>query len=69
MDKNLEGFENLEKCDPYSAFGIFCNADSFLGGIIIIVGVVLLLGLSLWFIKKNQEANNDYERAKKWEQN
>ncbi|RUM50321.1 MAG: hypothetical protein DSY47_02040 [Hydrogenothermus sp.] len=57
MDKNLEGFENLEKCDPYSAFGVFCNANSFIEGIIIILGVAILVALSLWFVKKNQEMN------------
>lgn len=57
MDKNLEGFENLEKCDPYSSFGVFCNANSFIEGIIIIIGVAILVALSLWFVKKNQEIN------------
>jgi len=62
-------FSNLDKCDPYSSFGVFCNADSFIEGIIIILGVVLLVAFSIWFVKKNQEANKNDERAKKWQQN
>ena len=64
-----QNFGQLDKCDPYSSFGVFCNADSFIEGIIIILGVVLLLVGTLWFVKKNQEANNDDERAKKWQNN
>ena len=70
MENNLEKeFSNLEKCDPYSSFGVFCNANSFIEGIIIILGVILLVAITLWFVKKNQEANQDDERAKKWQQN
>lgn len=28
---------NLQKCDPYSSFGIFCDADSYIEGFIIIL--------------------------------
>ncbi|WP_457635312.1 hypothetical protein [Persephonella sp.] len=54
----------LEKCDPYSAFGVFCNANGLIEGLIIIAGVVLLVVLSLWFVKKNQELNADKHREK-----
>jgi len=64
-----EKFENLEKCDPYSSFGVFCNTNSFIEGIIVILGVITLVVLTLWFVKKNQEANKNDERAKKWQQN
>lgn len=60
-------FNNLEKCDPYSAFGVFCNTNSFVEGIIVIVGVIILVALTLWFVKKNQEANQNDEKAKKWQ--
>ncbi|RMA97098.1 hypothetical protein [Hydrogenothermus marinus] len=58
---------NLQKCDPYSSFGVFCNADSYIEGFIIILGVIILVALTLWFVKKNQETNKDDERAKKWQ--
>ncbi len=64
---NQQNFGQLDKCDPYSSFGVFCNANSFWEGIIIIIGVILLLGLTIWFVKKNQEANKDDERIKKWQ--
>ncbi|WP_457622100.1 hypothetical protein [Persephonella sp.] len=47
----------VEQCDPYSSFGIFCNANSFIEGIFIILGVIGLVAGSLLFVKKNQEAN------------
>jgi hypothetical protein len=62
-----QNFGQLEKCDPYSAFGVFCNTNSFVEGLIVILGVVILLALTLWFVKKNQESNKNNERAKKWE--
>jgi len=46
-----------EQCDPYSAFGVFCNTNSIWEGLFVIFGVVLLVIASLWFVKKNQEAN------------
>ncbi len=63
--ENQPDFSHLDKCDPYSSFGVFCNADSFIEGIIIIVGVLALLALSIWFVRKNEEANR--ERHKKFE--
>ena len=54
----------LEKCDPYSAFGVFCNANGVIEGFIIIIGVAVLVGLTLWFVKKNQEANAEKHRQK-----
>ncbi|WP_457641685.1 hypothetical protein [Persephonella sp.] len=58
-------FNNVvEQCDPYSAFGIFCNANGFLEGIIIILGVVGMVIGSLWFVKKNQQANADKHKEK-----
>ncbi|WP_456465155.1 hypothetical protein [Persephonella sp.] len=56
--------KTLEKCDPYSAFGVFCNANGLIEGLFIIAGVVLLVVLSLWFVKKNQEVNADKHREK-----
>ncbi len=46
-----------EQCDPYSSFGVFCNTNSIWEGIFVILGVILLVAVSLWFVKKNQEAN------------
>ncbi len=54
----------LEKCDPYSTFGVFCNADGLIEGLIIIAGVMVLVGLTLWFVKKNQEENAEKHREK-----
>lgn len=54
-EKNPLDISDLKQCDPYSSFGVFCNANSFLEGIIIIVGVVLMFLGSMWFVKKNQE--------------
>jgi len=53
FDKNVP-----EQCDPYSSFGVFCNTNSIYEGIFVIVGVIVLVVLSLWFVKKNMEANN-----------
>lgn len=38
-EKNPLDISDLKQCDPYSSFGVFCNANSFIEGIIIIVGV------------------------------
>lgn len=57
-EKNPLDISDLKQCDPYSSFGVFCNANSFLEGIIIIVGVVLMFLGSMWFVKKNQENVN-----------
>ncbi|RMD46010.1 MAG: hypothetical protein D6834_03070 [Aquificota bacterium] len=64
-----QDFGQLEKCDPYSSFGVFCNTNSFIEGIIVILGVIILVALTLWFVKKNQEANKNDEKEKKWQQN
>ncbi len=56
--------KTVEQCDPYSAFGVFCNAGSFIEGIIIILGVVLLVIGAIWFVKKNQEANAEKHKEK-----
>ena len=55
-EKNPLDISDLKQCDPYSSFGVFCNANSFIEGIIIIVGVALMFGASMWFVKKNQES-------------
>jgi len=54
----------LEQCDPYSAFGVFCNANGFIEGVLIIAGVVVLVAGTLFFVKKNQEANESKHREK-----
>ncbi|WP_457625915.1 hypothetical protein [Persephonella sp.] len=54
----------LEQCDPYSAFGVFCNANGFLEGVFIIIGVAVLVGMSIWFVRKNQEENAEKHREK-----
>ncbi|WP_456402806.1 hypothetical protein [Persephonella sp.] len=54
----------VEQCDPYSAFGVFCNTNSFFEGLVIILGVVGLVTLSLIFVKKNQEINSEKHREK-----
>ncbi len=54
-EKNPLDISDLKQCDPYSSFGVFCNTNSFIEGIIVIIGVVLLVAGSLWFVKKNQE--------------
>ncbi|MDM7274314.1 hypothetical protein [Sulfurihydrogenibium azorense] len=61
-EKNPLDISDLKQCDPYSSFGVFCNANSFIEGIIIIVGVALMFGASMWFVKKNQE---NVQRGKK----
>ena len=53
-----------EQCDPYSSFGVFCNTNSFIEGVIIILGVVLLVAITIVFVKKNQEANKEKHREK-----
>ncbi|ACO04014.1 MAG TPA: hypothetical protein DEP48_04765 [Persephonella sp.] len=60
----------VDQCDPYSSFGVFCNANSFIEGILIIIGVVGLVAGSLYFVKKNQEVNADKhkERYRKYNQ-
>ncbi|WP_028950516.1 hypothetical protein [Sulfurihydrogenibium subterraneum] len=65
-EKNPLDISNLKQCDPYSSFGVFCNADSFIEGIVIIVGVALMFGASMWFVKKNQES---VQREKEDKQN
>ncbi len=56
--------KTVDQCDPYSAFGVFCNANNFIEGIIIILGVVLLVIGTIWFVKKNQEANAEKHKEK-----
>lgn len=56
QEKNPLDISDLKQCDPYSSFGVFCNAGSFWEGIIIIIGVVIMFAGSMWFVKKNQEA-------------
>ncbi len=56
--------KTVDQCDPYSSFGVFCNANSFIEGIIIIIGVILLVAGTVWFVKKNQEANAEKHREK-----
>ncbi|WP_029522070.1 hypothetical protein [Persephonella sp. KM09-Lau-8] len=62
--------KQLEQCDPYSAFGVFCNANGLIEGFLIIAGVIVLVAGTLWFVKKNQEANAEKhrERYKKYTQ-
>lgn len=64
QEKNPLDISDLKQCDPYSSFGVFCNANSFVEGIIIIVGVALMFAASMWFVKKNQE-NVNRERQNK----
>ncbi len=64
QEKNLLDISDLKQCDPYSSFGVFCNANSFVEGIVIIIGVALLFVASMWFVKKNQE-NVQRERESK----
>lgn len=54
-EKNPLDISDLKQCDPYSSFGVFCNTNSFVEGLIVIIGVILLVAGSLWFVKKNQE--------------
>ncbi len=54
-EKNPLEISDLKQCDPYSSFGVFCNTNSFVEGIIVIIGVALLVAASLWFVKRNQE--------------
>lgn len=56
--------KQLDKCDPYSAFGVFCNANGLIEGFLIIAGVIVLVAGTLWFVKKNQEANAEKHREK-----
>ncbi|WP_297888229.1 hypothetical protein [Sulfurihydrogenibium sp.] len=64
QEKNPLDISDLKQCDPYSSFGVFCNANSFVEGIIIIIGVAIMFGASMWFVKKNQE-NIQRERENK----
>lgn len=64
QEKNPLDISDLKQCDPYSSFGVFCNANSFVEGIIIIIGVAIMFGASMWFVKKNQE-NVQRERENK----
>lgn len=54
-EENPLDISNLKQCDPYSSFGVFCNVNSFVEGLIIIVGVAAMFAGSMWFVKKNQE--------------
>jgi len=54
----------LEQCDPYSAFGVFCNANGLIEGFLIIAGVVVMVAGTLFFVKKNQEANQSKHKEK-----
>ncbi|NPA17433.1 LPXTG cell wall anchor domain-containing protein [Persephonella sp.] len=54
----------LEQCDPYSAFGVFCNANGLIEGFLIIAGVIVMVAGTLLFVKKNQEANQEKHREK-----
>ncbi len=56
--------KTVEQCDPYSAFGVFCNANGLIEGLIIIAGVILLVAATFVFVKKNQEANAEKHREK-----
>ncbi len=56
--------KTVEQCDPYSAFGVFCNANGFIEGLFIIAGVVVLVAATFFFVKKNQEANAEKHREK-----
>ncbi|NPA13477.1 MAG: hypothetical protein GXO45_05785 [Aquificae bacterium] len=63
MEKQIVN-KPLEQCDPYSAFGVFCNANGLIEGFLIIAGVILMVGASLYFVKKNQEANREKHRER-----
>ncbi len=56
--------KQVEQCDPYSSFGVFCNTNGFTEGLIVITGVILLVGAAVIFVKKNQEANAEKHREK-----
>ena len=56
--------KQLEQCDPYSSFGVFCNTNGFWEGIIVICGVIFLVGITIFFVKKNQEANAEKHRKR-----
>jgi hypothetical protein len=64
MDKQNPFNKVAEQCDPYSSFGVFCNANGLIEGFLIIVGVIVLVGLTIWFVKKNQEENEAKHREK-----
>jgi len=53
-----------EQCDPYSSFGIFCNANGLIEGFLIIFGVLVLLVLTILFVKKNQEENREKHKER-----
>ena len=54
-EKNPLDISDLKQCDPYSSFGVFCNTNSLIEGVIVIVCVILMTAGALWFVKKNQE--------------
>ncbi|NPA58570.1 MAG: LPXTG cell wall anchor domain-containing protein [Aquificae bacterium] len=58
------GNKTLEQCDPYSAFGVFCNANGLVEGFLIIAGVLVMVAGAVFFVKKNQEANREKHREK-----
>ena len=62
-DKNPIG-KVAEQCDPYSSFGVFCNANGLIEGFLIIIGVVLLVAGTIWFVKKNQEENKEKHKER-----
>lgn len=64
-EENPLDISDLKQCDPYSSFGVFCNTNSFFEGLIVIVGVIIMFGASMWFVKKNQESVNKENIDKK----
>ncbi|MBK3331698.1 hypothetical protein GWK41_01295 [Persephonella atlantica] len=56
--------KQVEQCDPYSSFGVFCNTNGFIEGLVVIAGVILLVGAAVIFVKKNQDANAEKHREK-----
>ena len=68
-EKNSLDISDLKQCDPYSSFGVFCNTNSIVEGLIVIVGVILMTAGALWFVKKNQEQvqrEKEGFKEKKW---
>lgn len=61
QENNPLDISDFKQCDPYSSFGVFCNANSFIEGIIIIIGVIILFAGSMWFVRKNQENVNRHK--------
>jgi hypothetical protein len=60
QEKNPLDISDLKQCDPYSSFGVFCNANSFIEGIIII---------SCYFVCRKyvvcQEKPREYQKRKR----